>query len=270
MLPARICRLGRLVALGLATLALTSPALGTAFSTDNSDVYIASNEDGWGVEMFQRGDVVFATIFTHDADNLPIFYTATLLYAGTDAGGSAIWVGDLYVNEGPWLGAPFDPSKIDRRKVGTMTYLAQFIESGSLTFSVDGVTVTKQINRLTFKLDNYAGNYLGAYKLIATSCANPSDDGTFYYGAVFNITQAANALTIVATESQGGSCTFPGDYMQFGQFGQSRGSFTCTNGIKGGHLIFEMNVTPGDFRGRILGTDNLGCSLTGNLSGIRQ
>jgi hypothetical protein len=31
-----------------------------------------------------------------------------------------------------------------------------------------------------------------------------------------------------------------------------------------------MTVTPGDFRGRIAGSDNLGCTLSGNVSGIRQ
>lgn len=270
MLIAWICRMGRLAALGLSALALVSPAHGTAFSTDNSDVYIATNEDGWGVELFQRGDVIFATIFTYDADSFPVFYTATLFFAGTDAGGNAVWVGDLYVNRGSWFGAPFDPSKIVRRVVGTMTYIPEFIESGSLTFSVDGVTVTKQINRLTFRFDNYAGNYLGAYKLVASGCADPADNGTFYVGAIFNVTQAANALSIVATDSQGGSCTFSGNYTQSGQFGQTVGSFTCTDGIGGEHNVFEMNVTPGDFRGRIIGTDSLGCALTGNISGIRQ
>lgn len=269
MLLSSICRTGRLVALCLAALALASPAYGTAFSTDNTDVYVASNEDGWGVEMFQRGDVVFATIFTHDPDNLPIFYTATLFFAGTDAGGHAIWGGDLYVNNGPWLGAPFDLSKVNRRKVGTMTYIAQLIESGSLTFSVDGVIVTKQINRLTFKLDNYAGTYLGAYKLVATGCTAPSNNGTFYYPSLFTVTQAANALTIVTNDSFSGTCTFSGDYKQFGQFGQTSGTYTCT-GFNGSHVIFEMNVTPGDFRGRILASDNFGCALNGSLSGIRQ
>ena len=270
MLTARICRLGRLVALGLATLALTSPALGTAFSTDNSDIYNATNEDGWAVELTQQGDAVFATIYTYDADNLPIFYTASLVFAGANASGNALWTGDLYVTTGPWFGAQFDRSKLHYTKVGTMTYLQQFTESGSLTFTVNGVTVTKQISRVTFRFDNYAGTYLGAYKLVASGCTNPSDNGTFYYGAVFNITQATNALTIVATTSQdGGSCTFPGDYVQFGQFGQSRGSFTCTS-FNGSHVIFEMNVTPVDFRARILGSDNFGCALLGNLSGIRQ
>lgn len=262
--------MGRFVALGLAALALASPALGTAFSTDNSDLYIAVNEDGWGVELFQRGDTVFATIFTYDANNQAIFYTATLFFGGTTAGGNAIWTGDLFVTRGSWFGAPFDRSKLAYRKVGTMMYVPQFIESGALTFTVDGVTVTKQINRLAFKSDNYAGTYLGAYSLVASGCANASDDGTFYFPAVFKVTQGANTLTIVADDAKGGSCTFAGDYSQSGQFGQTVGTFVCTNGINGAHNVFEMTVTPGDFRGRIAGSDDLGCTLSGNVSGIRQ
>jgi len=30
-----------------------------------------------------------------------------------------------------------------------------------------------------------------------------------------------------------------------------------------------MNVTPTDFRGRIAGTDNFGCTLTGSIAGVR-
>src|SRR4029453_1854825 len=98
-------------------------------------------------------------------------------------------------------------------------------------FPGDGVPLTKQNNRFPFRLDNYAGNYLGAYKLVASGCNDPSNNGTYLFEAEFNVTQSTNALSIVATESQGPSCTFSGDYLQFGQFGQTRGSFTCTSGI---------------------------------------
>ena len=269
MLTAWIWRTGRRVALSLAALALTSSAFGSAFSTDNSDIYNATDETGWAVEMTQRGDVVFATIYTHDADNFPIYYSAALFFAGTNASGNAIWTGALIETQGPWFGAPFDGSKVVNRPVGTMTYVPQFIETGALTFTVDGVPVTKQINRFTFRLDNYAGNYVGAYKLVSSGCTNSANNGTSYFGSVFNITQAANSLTIAVADSQG-TCTYTGDYTQSGQFGQTRGTFTCTDGYAGSHLFVEMNVTPGDFRARFIGSDNLGCSLTGNFSGVRQ
>jgi len=261
--------MGRFVALGIAALALASPASGTAFSTSNSDIYNATSESGWAVELTQQGDVVFATIYTHDVHNLPIYYSAALLFSGTDSSGNAVWTGDLIETQGPWFGAPFDGSKVVNRKVGTITYVQQFIEGGPLTFTVDGVTVTKQINRYTFRLDNYAGTYFGAYKLVASGCANPADNKTFYFEAGFNITQAANSLSVAVTDSQG-TCTYSGDYSQSGQFGQTRGSFTCEIGIKGNHTLFEMNVTPVDFRARLTASDNFGCTLTGNFSGVRQ
>jgi hypothetical protein len=263
-------RLARLAMLCVAALVLASPASGTATSTDNSDIYNAVNESGWAVELVQRGDAVFATIYTYDGNMSPIFYSGALFFGGTDAGGNAIWTGDLNVTKGSWFGAPYDATKSSLRKVGTITYVQQFTEGGTVTFSVDGVVVTKQIARVTFRLDNYAGTYQGTYKLVAASCTNPANNGTFYTDALFTITQGNNSLTIVAADDAGDSCTFPGDYSQSGQFGQSTGTFTCTTGIHGANLFFEMNVTPTDFRGRIKETDNLGCSVTGTIAGVRR
>ena len=80
---------------------MVSPAQATSFSTDKGDLYLALNEDGWGVQMVQRGDALFATMYIYDANRLPIYYTATLFYTGADASGKAIWQGDLYLTNGP-------------------------------------------------------------------------------------------------------------------------------------------------------------------------
>src|SRR5436190_1482669 len=145
MLVAWICRMGRFVTAGLAALALASPAFASAFSTDNSDIYNATNESGWAVELTQQADVVFATVYTHDVNNHPVYYSAALLFGGTNGAGHAVWSGDLIETQGPWFGAPFDGSKVVNRKVGTISYVQQFVEGGAITFTVDGVTVTKQI-----------------------------------------------------------------------------------------------------------------------------
>lgn len=264
-----IFRRVRVAALCLAALMAPAPASASAFSTNNSDIYNATNESGWAIELVQQADVTFATIYTYDANMNPIFYSATLLVAGTGAGGVAIWGGDLYVSNGPWFGAPFDASKVTLRKVGTMNYVPQDSAGGTVSFTVDGVLVTKQISRYTLGADNYAGVYQGTYKIVASGCTDPSYNGPVLIDAVFTVTQGTNALTVVTSESEG-TCTYPGDYVQFGQFGDSLGSFTCTNGFKGSNQFSEMNVTPTDFRGRISGTDNHGCTLTGSFAGIRQ
>ena len=260
----------RIALLCVAALMLPSPAFASAFSTSNSDIYNAANESGWAIELVQHADVVFATIYTYDSNMNPIFYSATLVASGTGATGNPIWAGDLIVSKGSWFGAPFDASKSVPRKVGTMSYVPQDTAGGTVSFTIDGVVVTKQISRFTLRFDNYAGIYQGTYKIVASGCTNPSDNGPFFINAVFTVTQGTNALTVVTSEPDGNSCSYPGNYSQLGQFGQSLGQFTCTNGIKGGNLFFEMNVTPTDFRGRISGSDNLGCTLNGSLAGIRQ
>ena len=264
-----IFRVARIAVLCLVALAPHSSALGSAFSTNQSDIYNAMNESGWAVELVQQADVTFATIYAYDSNMHAIFYTSTLFAVGTGASGNPIWGGDLYLTNGPWFGGQFDPSKVTYRKVGTMNYVPQDSTGGTVSFTIDGVLVTKQISRVTLKTDNYAGVYQGTIKLVASGCTNPSDNGPFLIDAVFTVTQGTNALTVVTSESDG-TCTYPGDYVQFGQFGDSVASFTCTNGIKGNNRFFEMNVTPTDFRGRVSGTDNLGCTLTGSFAGVRQ
>jgi hypothetical protein len=270
MQVASIFRVVRLAAFCLTALVCASSAYGSAFSTNNSDIYNATNESGWAIELVQQADVIFATIYTYDAHMNPIFYSATLFAGGTGPSGNTIWTGDLIVSTGPWFGGAFDESTVVRRKVGAMNYVTQDTTGGTVSFTVDGVVVTKQISRVMLRQDSYAGIYQGTYKIVASGCSNPSDNGPFLINAVFTVTQGTNALTVVTSEPDGNSCTFPGDYVQFGQFGDSLGSFTCTNGIKGSNQFFEMNVTPTDFRGRISGTDNLGCTLTGSFAGIRQ
>ncbi|HET7098409.1 MAG TPA: hypothetical protein VFJ68_13550 [Casimicrobiaceae bacterium] len=265
-----IFRAFRIGVLFIAALVLPLPAFGSAFSTNNSDIYNATNESGWAIELVQHADVIFATIYTYDSNMNPIFYSATLFAGGTGPSGNAIWTGDLIVSSGPWFGGAFDESKVVRRKVGAINYVPQDTTGGTVSFTVDGVVVTKQIARVTLRNDSYAGIYQGTYKLVSSGCSDPTNNGTILINAVFTVTQGTNALTVVTSEVSGDSCTLTGDYVQFGQFGDSLGQFTCASGIKGTNQLFEMNVTPTDFRGRIIQNDNLGCSVTGSFAGIRQ
>ena len=268
MLVTWIFRTGRIAVLAFAALVAASPAFGTAFRNDNSGLYNAVGESGWAVQFEQQGDAITATIYTYDSNMVPIWYSATLLLGINPYPWSDLWAGDLYATTGPWFGAPFDASKIGYRKVGTINFVQEFTDGGTVTFTIDGVEVTKHIQRWTFRLDNYAGTYCGMYKVIA-SCGNPPVDSTSYIDTMITVTQAANSLTVVTNEASGNSCTFSGDYTQSGQYGQSVGNFACTNGLVGfnGTLPFyyEMNVTTTDFRARFNGSRSDNCSIYGNV-----
>lgn len=256
----------------LLSLLLTSSAFGTAYSTDNSDLWYAHNEEAWGMQLVQRADVMFATLYVYDNQSEPIFYTATLVDNATNAQGDTVWVGDLYQTNGPWFGdAVFNPQLIRYRKVGTLTFVSHFLDSAALSYSVDGVNINKQIYRYTLRYDNYAGSYVGAYKLTFSQCFNSADNGIQTLLGTFSVlAQSSSALTLVVNAYQGLTCNYPGDFQQFGQFGQSRGAFTCTDGTSGSYTFYEMNVTHTDIRGLVTGSNSRGCALTGNFTALRQ
>ena len=270
-------RMTRIAVLVVAALFATSPAFGSAFHNDNTGLYNAVDESGWAVALEQQGDAITATIYTYDSNGAPVWYSATLLLGFNPYPWSDLWTGDLYATTGPWFGAPFDASKIGYRKVGTMNYVPQFTVGGTVTFTIDGVKVTEDIVRWTFRLDDYTGTYRGLYKTIS-DCGSPPVASTSYTDATIMVTQAGNSLTIVTNQSDGNSCTYSGDYTQSGQLGSSVGRFVCTNGLSGGNFppsrvppfYYDMHVTPSDFRASFSGSDSNGCSIGGNVVGIRQ
>jgi len=262
----------KLVAACSLTLLQISSVQGTAYSTDNSDIWTAHNEEAWGMQLVQRANVMFATLYVYDTQNAPTFYTATLDPNGVNSSGDTLWTGDLYLTNGPWFGAPFfDPQLVKCRKVGQLAFSSHFIDSGTIDYTVDGVAVSKLIYRYTLRYDNYAGSYVGAYKLTQSQCFNPADDGIETLLGTFSVlAQSSSSLTLVVNAYQGLTCNYPGDFQQFGQFGQSRGAFTCTDGRSGSYTLFEMNVTSTDIRGRVTGMNNRGCTLSGNFTALRQ
>jgi len=261
----------RVMALCLALL-LSSPAFGTAYSADASDIWAAHGEEGWGMQLVQRADVMFATLYVYDNQSNPTFYTATLVANGTNAQGDVVWVGDLYQTNGPWFGdAVFNPQFVRYRKVGSLTFVSHFLDTAMLSYSVDGVNIDKQIYRYTLRYDNYSGSYVGAYKLTFSQCFSSADNGIQTFLGTFSVlAQSSSALTLVMNAYQGLTCNYPGDFQQFGQFGQSRGAFTCTDNTSGSYTFYEMNVTHTDIRGLVTGSNSRGCMINGSFTALRQ
>jgi len=59
----------RLLALAAAAFAL--PALASTHSTDYTDLWYLPAESGWGVNVVQQNDIVFATFFVYGPDGTP-------------------------------------------------------------------------------------------------------------------------------------------------------------------------------------------------------
>lgn len=91
---------------------------------------------------------MFAVIYTYDAAGNPLWLAAP---AGTlqGTGSAAAFVSDLYTSRGPAFDAVPWTGKTSTR-VGTWRLQLSTTARGTLTYTVNGVTVTKPIERFTF------------------------------------------------------------------------------------------------------------------------
>src|SRR5271163_405622 len=91
-----------------------SPGYATSFSTDQSDLWYIPAESGWGMQLVQRGSVIFATLFVYGPSGAPTWYTATM-----DFTSNLTWTGTLYATTGPYFATvPFDPALVELTPVG--------------------------------------------------------------------------------------------------------------------------------------------------------
>src|SRR5580704_3557536 len=78
----------------------------------------ANSESGWGINLTQQADTLFATWFTYDTDGSGLWL---VMPNGTKTG-SNTYAGPLYRTTGPAFSAsPWSPSGVNPSSVGTAT-----------------------------------------------------------------------------------------------------------------------------------------------------
>ena len=248
---------------------LAPPAQSTSFSTDQSDLYYIPAESGWGVQLVQRGSVIFATMFVFGADNTATWYVATLNFVS-----GSTWTGDLYTGTGPYFGTvPFNPLNVVGRKAGTMTWVAQTLQTGMLSYVADGVAVTKNVIRQTLVVDDYSGTYLGAFHFTVTGCTDPNSNVPSGEIPLFNIviTQTGQSINLMISFPGFGSMTISGMLSQSGQFGTVVGTYTDTTGDSGTAIMSALNVQTNAIAGTFSESSAMeGCQTVGYFAGMRS
>ena len=236
-----LCGLGIACSLGMAP-----AALATSFTTDQSDLWYIPAESGWGMQLVQRDGVIFATLYAYDINYKPTWFVATMDYQG-----SLVWNGDLLATTGPWFGTtPFDPTAVTVRKVGKMTWTSKTVNTGTVSYDVDGVNVSKDVVREGIALDDFSGHYAGATHRAQSGCTNPSLNAVTETLGVMYVTQTGTTFDLTNYPMGGGSCTYTGPLTQAGQMGSATGSYSCTNGETGNFVLYEMQVNPSGFTSR--------------------
>jgi hypothetical protein len=105
-------------------------------------------ESGWGINVTQQGDIVFATLFTYGRDGQGLWLVMPAGARQPDAS----FAGDLYRTAGhPFDQIPFPPlGAEDITRVGAMRLGFTDGTHGQLTYTFDGATVMKSIERQVF------------------------------------------------------------------------------------------------------------------------
>ena len=265
-----------MAAAGLAAASHAVPVAATAYSLDQSDLWWIPAESGWGIQLVQRGALIFATMFVYAANGTPTWYSALLKPPGAASDDAAkasalSWSGDLEATMGTGFAAPWNPMAFNPTKVGTMTWTPADATSGTLVYSVNGVSVSKSIVREFITLDDFSGSYLGGIRLTQTGCADPSKNGTFDDFATITVTQSAQNLGLsLTTTTTGVSCTFQGMLTQAGRFGAASGTSVCNGKTTPGNL-FNMVVGPDSLVTHFSSSDATnGCNSGGAVSVVRQ
>ncbi len=112
---------------------------------DYTDLWWNPAESGWGFNIIQHpSNIIFAVIYTYQAPNRPMWF----VLPRCDFTSASTCTGGLYRVTGSPPNAAFRAGGVFQ--VGNATLLFNGANNATLTYSVDGVQVTKAIERQPF------------------------------------------------------------------------------------------------------------------------
>ena len=114
-------------------------------ASNYQDLWWNPAESGWGLNVAHQDNILFVTLFTYDAAGRGLWLVMS--NGARQADGS--FLGELYQTSGPAFNAsPF--SGVTVQAVGTMRLRFTDGNNGTLTYTYNGATVTKAIQRQVF------------------------------------------------------------------------------------------------------------------------
>jgi hypothetical protein len=253
---------------------LATLAQGATATTDFSDLWFNSNEAGWGANVIQQNNILFITIFVNNQSNAPVWYVASNVTLTSGGGSAATFSGQLYQTTAPYFGGAFNAANVTNRPVGTITFNASQISQATLTYSVDGVNVSKAVTRQTWRAENIAGTYAGGTTGTWAGCASARNG---YQESFVTLTVAQDNLAINMREDGAGgtggtyTCNYNGNYTQDGRMGTITGNAVCSDGV---NQSFTATEVQGGLQGLSmrLQTTRFGdtCTFNGRTGGMRR
>lgn len=251
----------------LLAMLLFSTALG-ARAADYSDIWWSPPENGWGVQLVQSDNFIFATFYVYGPDNQPIWYTGDL-----SADGIGNYTGGLYVTTGTYLGTvPYNPAQLGITQVGTATFTPTAADTGVLSYNVGSVTVTKNIQRFTLTGIALGAAYVGGQSGAYTSCVDNSENSTYLDKYTLSVSHSpAGVATFTFNYDSGATCTMSGTLDQRGQLYRiPSATYQCTGSLSFSTTatMYEIKATAQGIEGRFGASLPGGCQENGRFSAV--
>jgi hypothetical protein len=209
-----------------AWIALTVASLPVAAATNYQDMWWNPAESGWGINITQQDNTMFAVWFVYGATGQPLWLVMSNAQRSGTAGNT--FIGELFQTTGTAFSTtPFVPSQsANIIPIGKATFVFSDARTGSLTYdySINNsprVTVVKSITRQNLSNISLTGTYFGGVFRTATCTNSGVSNSTFQ----IDHTPATGAVRIV--EAGGNLCLFTGTTTQFGSVVEAAGNYQC-------------------------------------------
>ncbi|MBL8524465.1 MAG: hypothetical protein JNN20_12310 [Betaproteobacteria bacterium] len=143
-----------------------------SLTNDYTDLWWNPAESGWGMNITQKGNNMFVAWYGYDTNGRPLFATMP----GGTFSDARTFTSRFYTTTGPWFGStPFDSSRVAAQDVGSAELNFLNRDNATFTFTIRGVTQTKNITRQRFGGDVSRS---AATKYVATAGSDSNGDGT--------------------------------------------------------------------------------------------
>ena len=124
-------------------------SLSATQATNYQGMWWVPAEAGWGITFAHQGDIIFAILFIYadgGVGNNPLWVSATMTKTA-----ARTYSGALDLTYGASSKDPFDPSLVTHSTVGSASVTFADGNTGTLTYTLDGVTQTKALTRFVFR-----------------------------------------------------------------------------------------------------------------------
>ena len=259
-------RFRQYAAAALCSLGFALPASATTFGTDWTDLWFNPQESGWGINFSHQYNTLFATMFIYENDRSPHWVVASEMNGSGNA-----YSGGLYQTSGPGFSGPWTGG-VTQTAVGSMSVNFTSIGTATLSYSVGATTVTKNIQRQTFRSNNLAGNWFGGL-VGTTNCSPPNVLAHGPMEITHSNFQAGGTVRILLRFITNAShtCEFNGNYTALGKIGSITGTYSCTAGpTTGTFTMTELSANRNGFSAIYSARDNLNCSYSGFFGGTKD